>query len=302
MSLDIVGAGLAGLLAGRMLHHKDPILHEAQASLPNNHSAVLRFRSTVVGDTLGIQFKKVNLIKDSLPWRNTIASALAYSEKNLGKFRSDRSIIAGITQSERYIAPADLIQRMARGLNIKYGKAYEFGREKVCVSTIPMPTLMTLLDYPNKDQINFNGVPGINIKARIPNCDAYVSLLVPHPDLAYSRISITGDELIVEVPNVEELNDPRSVLSSAAHHLGIKPSVLTDITHHTTRYAKISPIDEMARKDFIYWATDQHGIFSLGRFATWRPGLLLDDLVRDIRLIDGWLDRADRYAVSRHRR
>ena len=64
---------------------------------------------------------------------------------------------------------------------------------------------------------------------------------------------------------------------------------------------ELSRIDEELRKDFIYWATDKHNIFSLGRFATWRPGLLLDDLVKDIRLIDKWIDRGDRYALARVR-
>ena len=51
------------------------------------------------------------------------------------------------------------------------------------------------------------------------------------------------------------------------------------------KYAKILPIDNRERKRFIAWATDTHNIYSLGRFATWRPGLLLDDLVHDVRVI-----------------
>ncbi|NDG64822.1 MAG: hypothetical protein EBY29_15370, partial [Planctomycetes bacterium] len=50
-------------------------------------------------------------------------------------------------------------------------------------------------------------------------------------------------------------------------------------------YSKILPIDEGERRKFIVWATDQHGIYSLGRFATWRPGLLMDDVVNDVRVI-----------------
>jgi hypothetical protein len=48
---------------------------------------------------------------------------------------------------------------------------------------------------------------------------------------------------------------------------------------------KILPIDEDIRRRFIMWASDNFGIYSLGRFATWRPGLQLDDLVNDVRVI-----------------
>ena len=50
--VTIIGAGMAGLLAANMLRHRDPVILEAQKSLPNNHHALLRFRSSVVGDVL----------------------------------------------------------------------------------------------------------------------------------------------------------------------------------------------------------------------------------------------------------
>jgi hypothetical protein len=54
-------------------------------------------------------------------------------------------------------------------------------------------------------------------------------------------------------------------------------------------YAKIAPMDETLRRNFIYWASTVTGrAYQLGRFATWRPRLLLDDLVHDVRLIEGW--------------
>jgi hypothetical protein len=51
------------------------------------------------------------------------------------------------------------------------------------------------------------------------------------------------------------------------------------------QYAKVLPIDDRERKRFIMWASENHNIYSLGRFATWRPGLLMDDLVHDVRVI-----------------
>lgn len=110
----IIGSGMAGLLAGNMLMKRKPLIIEAQPSLPSNHSAVLRFRSPVVGDVLGIPFKRVNMIKTSVPWQNPVADALAYAYKNSGGYRSDRSIGSGaVVSEERFIAPPDLVLRMA---------------------------------------------------------------------------------------------------------------------------------------------------------------------------------------------
>ena len=294
----IAGSGMAGLLAANMLHRRAPVVVEVQSELPHNHSAVLRFRSPDVGNILGIPFRKVSMIKTALPWRNPIADALAYSMKNTGTMRSDRSIIAGMTAAERYIAPGDLIIRMSAPADIRFGTACDFKGEGPFISTIPMPALMKALDYP--DQPEFHWRPAMNVKATITNCDAYISLLVPDPALPFSRISITGDELIIEVPGTGAV-DEYTILRQAVDLLGIPPISVCGVHVHQSRYAKLLPIDEDQRRDFMFWATDQHSIFSLGRFACWRPGLLLDDLVQDIRKIDGWLDRKSRYDAARTR-
>lgn len=310
MNLEIVGAGMAGLLAANMLRHRKPYITEIQSQLPNNHSAVLRFRSHEVADVLNIPFRKVSMVKAALPWENPVADALAYSFKNTGTYRSDRSIIAGLVTDDRFIAPSDLISRMAEDIDIRYGKSFEPPVvNKFVISTLPMPTLMTLLKYP--ERLSFTYAEGLNVCANIHNCDAFVSLLVPNPNLPMSRISITGSELIIEVPrfnfhNVDEKFISNEIcgnlIAEACRLLGFGESQMFGVEWHRQKYAKISPINDDVRKEFMHWATDRFGIFSLGRYATWRPGLLLDDLVKDIRLIDRWIGaRAGRYAIARHR-
>jgi len=308
--MKIIGAGLAGLLAANMLSHRRPEVLEAQSELPNNHSAVLRFRSPIVGDVLNIPFKKVTMIKTNAPWRNPVADALAYSFKNGGVIRSDRSIIAGTTVADRWIAPLNLIARMSERCDIKFGhKLEQFGEGtgEPWVSTIPMPSLMKLLNYPGAEAIEFKSRPGITLKARIKNCDAYVSVLVPDLETIISRISITGDELIVEIPGEHQPSDFNSSLIAQlfetiflilGFHYG--DVELTDVEVKHQRYAKIMPIDDAQRKNFMHWATDNFNIFSLGRFATWRPGLLLDDLVQDVRKIDRWMNDG-KYAIAMER-
>lgn len=310
MTIRVIGAGLAGLLAGNMLRHRDPQLVEQQAALPNNHSAVLRFRTSSIGDVLNIPFRKVTMIKTHVPGHNMIADALLYSFKNTGEMRSDRSITSGPTTADRWIAPSDLIARMANGLHIEYGMLFGFSDQvpgTPIISTLPMSVLMKALNYKPRHEIKFVSTAGLNVKAKIAQCDAYVSLLVPDPKYAFSRISITGDEMIIEIPNFKSTKNTEIFydavamenIKAARELLSIPHDSIYDIKATHQQYAKINPIDDDARKAFIHWASVNYNIYSLGRFATWRPGLLLDDLVQDIRKIDGWLSSNHKYDMAR---
>jgi hypothetical protein len=315
MSVRIIGAGLAGLLAGAMLKHKDSQIYEAQADLPNNHSAILRFRSTVVGDVLNIPFKKVSMLKSYAPWMNPVADALAYARKCTGISRNDRSIISAVPETnERFIAPDNLIMQMANRNNpIKYNTRVASKDELLMaggpiVSTMPMPALMKHLEYPHQPEFHY--VHGFNLRARLDKVEAFVTLYIPNPALKFNRVSITGNELIAEYalpgyPSADMLDTMKSCepmeeamralqLLGMGGHIGVIEAEL-----RPQKFAKILPIDDGERKRFIAWATDEFKIFSLGRFATWRPGLLLDDLVNDVRLIDRWL--VDGYEVKKHR-
>lgn len=294
----VVGAGMAGLLAGSMLRNNLVSIYEKQESLPNNHSAVLRFRSSVVGDTLNIPFRKVKVIKAIEPFKNPVAQALAYSKKTNGSYRIRSSVSADGELCDRWIAPNNFIQQMNDLVNerILFGQDF-FTQKEVAfaegvkfISTIPMPSLMKILEYPGEKKIQFMNVKGVNIEAVIGNCDAHCSLYVPNPLLPFSRVSITGSRLTVECQHKKELLEDHkyaeAVLRQATTLLGFTD--LEDLIHWQVkeqRYAKILPIDDDERKRFILWATEEFGIYSLGRFATWRPGLLLDDVVNDVRII-----------------
>lgn len=302
--IKIIGAGMAGLLAANMLRRREPIVYEMQPKLPHNHSAVLRFRSSLVGEVLGIPFKKVRVIKSVLPWRNPVADAMAYSHKVVGEYRTDRSIMPGTSIEERWIAPPDLIERMSEGINVKYETEFDFAAEETkVISTIPMPNLMIVMGFEPRPA--FSHVQGINLRATIRDCDAYLSLYIPDPELDFSRISVTGNEMIIEFahdihrPNRVKLE---SALRKALHIIGMGGASLDGYAVRPQRYQKIAPIDENERRNFVFWASTVKGkAFSLGRYATWRPGLLLDDIVKDIRLIDSWIQSpAGGYSMGVH--
>lgn len=331
-TVTIIGAGMAGLLAASILKRKaDVRVLEKAASLPNNHHAVLRFRSDIVAQATGIKFRKVRMIRTSIGTGNEVADSMAYSMKCNGKYTSDRSITSGTVVGDRFIAPSNFISQMY--MNVRDNVAFDVDAFKgfdgdselpglehkrdIIISTVPMPVLMHQLGYDH--DINFGYSHGSVLKARLEDCDAFVSVYNSDPFMQWSRASVTGNELVVEfprasisdlfqyavdaegkVPNIS-YNDKN--LKSAIESLGIKMFHidLKSIRVVNQKYSKILPIDDEERLSFIHWATDKFGIYSLGRFATWRPNLLLDDLVHDINLIDKWTDRKSRYSVSAHR-
>jgi len=281
----IVGAGMAGLLAAAMLRDEAKAIFEAQEHLPNNHSALLRFRSNVVGEALNIPFKQVTVLKAIVPWRNPVADALAYSHKTNGTARL-RSIISAKGESEaRWVAPTNLIDRMARKIScpVYIGAPYlSWKAKEQVISTMPMPKLMEVLGYPITEA--FDHIPGHNIVADLDRVNAYCTLYVPNEALAFSRVSITGSRLIAECYGRRE-PPTEADMFDALNIVGLDQGWVKNWEIKQQRYAKIVPIDESYRRGFISWASREHNIYSLGRFATWRPELLLDDVVKDVRVI-----------------
>lgn len=302
MTILIAGAGMAGLLAANLLRGRQVTILERQSALPNNHHAVLRFRSRSVSDETGIPFRQVRVFK-SCDEPDPVKAGVLYAHKVLGRYEM-RSALK-LEAADRFIAPPDFISRMSRGQMIRYriDAAKEMGKGAPFISTMPMSALMDALDYPGPRPA-FRSSAGWTIKARIQHCDLFVTRYVTSPDMPFYRVSVTGDELMVEgVGHPPPETQLEKMLWDACGPLGISPMYVTDITCHPSQYAKLislSPEDRRAADDFIFWATITHGVYSLGRFATWRPGLLLDDLVNDIRKIERWID-SPRYEVHKDR-
>lgn len=289
--MKILGAGMAGLLAGAMLRNKCTGILEAQPELPKNHSAVLRFRSPIIDNTLNIPFKKVKMIKAVLPWENPIADMMTYSYKTNGTYRMRSIISADGLISERFIAPDDFIEQLKERImvpisfGIKVEKEYFENQKNIpIISTLPMPTLMNLLEWKTKPE--FKSISGSVITADLGDCEAYCSIYIPHPQKAAYRISITGSKLLIEISHIkdEDIHALEQV-KEALIFLGMENAGFANIQVKTQKFAKILPIDDNIRKRFILWATEHFNVYSLGRFATWRPNLLLDDLVNDVRQI-----------------
>ena len=298
----IIGAGLAGMIAGFIFPHEEII--EARSRDWVEHQAVLRFRTPAVSELTGIPFRQVTVRKGIWTgdhWTEpNIQVCNQYSRKTIKRL-VDRSIW-DISTAERWVAPGDLRERMADalGARIRWETPVNLndldGRAEPVISTVPMSAMTALL---RMDPPTFRYAPITTIRTIVPGADVFQTVYFPSPQHSLYRASITGDWLICEWAS--ENPEPRDIelaASQVARAFGI-PEMFNRITAedmkpHTQQFGKIAPMDETARRHIILALTQERGIYSLGRFATWR-NILLDDVVHDAHVIKRLMTAADDY-------
>ena len=280
----IYGAGIAGLLAGCLFQTAK--IFEAGPENTQGHKALLRFRSTKVADAVGIDFRRVLVHKGI--WINgdlvqpDIRLANSYSRKVIGRL-ADRSIW-NIEPVERYIAPENFIDQLIDRCRSRIEWEHAVSGEEIrlnnaeghkAISTLPMGLMARFLK--KEDAPEFKHA-GIAVKRwRVPNADVFQTIYFPDRATRLYRASITKDMLIAEY--VDSVDDYDFFKAFCLQERDCEP---IETSHQ--RFGKIAPIDDAWRKQFIYELTTSHGVYSLGRFGTWR-NLLLDDVVDDVNVV-----------------
>lgn len=286
---QIWGAGLAGLVAAQAFQNAT-ILERREKSPEGTHKALLRFRSPAVGEFLGIPFRPVTVRKgiwfDEQYVEPTIQLANWYARKVIGRL-ADRSIW-NLDTVERYIAPEDLVPQLLE----RFASRIEWGRsvntrdvpgngDVAVLSTLPIGFLETLLP------LEFSCVPAferqkISVKRwRVANCDLHQTVYFPDRSYDLYRASITGDLLIAEFVGDGAAHP---VVMDLCCAFGLAFKDLIPIDDVSQEYGKIVPVDEGWRRSFVFQASQQFGVYSLGRFGTWR-NILIDDVLQDVNVI-----------------
>jgi hypothetical protein len=285
----ILGAGMAGLLAGA-LDRRATVL-EAQKYLPNNHGAVLRFRTNRIGEALNIPFRHVSVVKaiweDGREVPLTPARMNRYSTKCVGAVVSRSLSKMETAPVERYVAPADFIPQMAAlvgdrlQLGVEVDRFILSGLERPLISTMPLPKLLGLLDWPaDKYPGEFTRAHRVGIwRFRVPDADVFQTVYFPAPNQQFYRGSITGDELMLEAVTTNETVGTDE-LTDALEAFGLRPHDVEDLGWRAMPLGKIVELPSAARKALLGKITREHRIWSLGRYACWR-NCLLDDVLDD---------------------
>lgn len=292
--ITIIGAGMAGLLAANMLRRHDLSVLEKSSSLPENHSALLRFRSLSVSDATGIPFEKVTIDKglwdgEKVVNSPTLAHTNAYSLNVTGGELHPRSI-RDLSSDVRYVAPSDFVAQMAKHVPITFNSDVSRPRyDHPVISTIPMPVMMRLTDWPDAPEFNFKPIWTIKAQMLSPESKVYQTLYNVDASNWY-RATLHGQELTLEFAfdPIQIPGNPENICEWAMECFSVRGATFTDAVIKHQKFGKITPISEEVRVAFILHLTDKWNIYSLGRFATWRP-LLLDDLVKDIKHIEAMI-------------
>lgn len=291
----IIGAGLAGLIAA----HAWPTARvlEASAQPRAGHRALLRFRSEAVGQLTGIEFRRVRVRKGL--WANgafrdpAIRWANAYSQKVLGALVGERSIWS-LDPVDRFIAPDDFYERLIEsvGARVSWGTSASFAQAGTVVSTAPLP--LVLKELALDASAKFRRAPIHVTRWRVPGSDVFQTVYFPERDLNVYRASITGDTLIAESMSALDGADEEEIECA----FGIELDCCERLESVEQKFGKIAPIDDAVRKQLLFRLTHEHGIYSLGRFATWR-NILLDDVVDDITHIKKLMRSGGAYDLRR---
>lgn len=279
----ILGAGLNGCIAA--LRFPESQIQE-YLNTPSVHKAVLRFRSDEVSRITGIPFKKVVVNKAIVVDKEFVNPNLQlnnlYSIKVTGQAVS-RSIDS-LEPAERYIAPSDFHKQMLDRLSdrITFNSNHVPSKfSEPTISTLPLPILCNMLNI-NCPIVKEEKEKPIHVRTiEFENADLYQTIYYPKHSTNVYRASMTGKMLIIESVDKISSRECMSIindfgLTGMAHIFG-EPIV--------QQFGKFIPLEPTKRKKLMLEITDNFGVYSLGRHATWRK-LLLDDTPKDLDAIE----------------
>lgn len=284
----IVGAGLSGLIAAHFWP-RVPVVEAAPAPSPS-HKALLRFRTDAVSNATGVAFRRVT-VRKGISYKGSftepnIGLANMYAQKvlpQIGALSDGERSVWNLAPAERWIAPPDFYERLVNvvGERIRWGTRFNFqpqgSTSPPVLNTTPLPGVLREVGI-EPHGVQFERTEIVVERHRIAGCDLYQTIYFPDPAVSVYRASITGDTLIVEHAGAPTV--PAGWVLSC---FGI-PAPLEFLDTTPQQYGKIIPLPTAERKALLLALTEQHCVYSLGRFATWR-NVLLDDVVQDIRVI-----------------
>lgn len=295
--ITILGSGMAGCLAG--VFNSGARILEVQKEPHFAHKALLRFKAPAISELTGIPMERVvarkfiwdSAKRDFAPPNPMLANA--YSIKVTGSV-GDRSVW-NVGNEERYIPPHNFHEQLidACGERIEFGVDARDPHTELhtpIISTIPMNITADLLGLDIK--VGFEHKP-IYVKTYGIKGKGYQTIYYPNAPGIY-RASLTGSELIIE--SVEESLGGDELIDVFISFGFGGADLVSDNKVHKQSLGKIAPIDEQTRRKFIVDATAK-GVYSLGRFATWR-NIGLDDVIHDLAVIRRLIN-ADHYEVRK---
>jgi len=291
MKITIIGSGIAGCMAANYFKNEDITIIEKNNKVSFNyeHNAIMRMKDVSAGLILGNKLKKIKIEKNYLFNKKlfnkpNILMKNKYSLKVSNKL-CNRSI-DNFDNSFRYIF-ADKNNPLER-FNVIYGSEIISFNEfdgNIFISTIPLPDILKILKI-NHD-IDFNilkkSIKIIKLKLNINTSNLYQTIYIVDDYYNAYRATLQDGEIIFEFIYKDDC-DYFKEMCELLYYFGLK---YCDEEYEIldNKNGKIIEIDDEWRKGIIAELTEKYNIYSLGRYAIWKPGLMIDDLVQDLKII-----------------
>lgn len=298
---------MSGLLGAQMLRHHSPEVFEASPSLPNNHGALLRFRSNIITEATAIPLRRVTVQKaikrldGAISTEARLKDANAYALKVSGRVTARSAF--NLAPGERYVAAPDFLDALARGVRLVCGMPLtadllkgRSAKSDPIISTIPMPLLMEMVGWTSETPFQWRPIWTMRATIAAPVVDVYQTIYYPGSE-RYYRASLTGSLLTVEYLSEPSEADQQDDLDIVADDFGLNPDgqgLKAAFILKRQEYGKLVPLPDTERRAFVLAMSDHYNIYSLGRFATWRQ-ILLDDVVQDVRRIEAFITERSSY-------
>jgi len=317
MRVLILGAGLAAHLANSAFKGEEvAVLDEESRTninyIPPEKLAVFRFKTANISNYLSIPLQKVQVQKSiclsqgQLVDQPTIAANNAYSYKTSGTILPKSLMDCGIV--ERYVIPG--VHNKGLYINppisnlVKYKKILKIDKGSmiikdtsdnirpidydICINTAPIRWLVDILA--GGSPFEAYSLPIFITKFDLTlNSKVYQTIYFPfmYPHRYLYRATLEGHYMIIEsMAWFESKKDTDMVIDRVMKEFGLSGSDVWKESLSTRHLVsgKLIPSNDMERKGLIRMLTMDYNIYSLGRFAIWKP-IKIDEIIQDLQRI-----------------
>lgn len=300
MKILIIGAGISGFIAaGAFDEMYDVTIVDAagEKSTPfADHKAVLRLRSDEIKNYVDCSLRQITARKQVLhdgilhdsPTSDMNRSYSLKCYKRVGKRSLNelgyvkRFEIENISLKERYkIQFKKQVVQIGSDRQVLFADGSKATYD-VCISSMPLPSMLNAVyGVAKRDMVPVLKSRPVFIKrCRLSRpINENRTIYFTQPDFPY-RATIAETVLIVESMHPIRESDTQHV----ADVFGLSQSNLTDWSTHKQSYGKIIPLKTQIRQYILEDLSERFSIYSLGRFAIWKP-IRVDQVVSHMQQI-----------------
>ncbi len=299
----IIGAGLAGTAAKNFFSNKSVEVFDSRNKDEGwSHKALMRIRDPALGNYLGCKLKKIQAYK-CIYYDGKIYDTYQHNLSNMYSMKVSGSIINRsidkLGWEERYLVEGEIdtegVNFNKKVISIKDNIiTFDDGSSNnydEMINTMPLPDIAKVCGIETEE--TFTKKSRTIIVKIIPLLiESNVNQTVYFPSLSYGlyRATLQENKIIAEILFDESilLGYEWSLFSKDLFKVfGLCDEKFYDLNKISTYYqsnGKLIPINNEYRKYLILELTERFGIYSLGRYATWR-NITSEDIIPDIEKI-----------------